>query len=136
LRLRRESRSKSRDKQQWEEAERAMHVVLDAVSVARDDNLAKVLQQKRLLRKGTTTNRRGTKTSTTFCVFLLTGNKQTLILRFQIRGTWKRQADRVEDAQKVRKGSTKPARVLNKKIEREVEAPRPSFRRGICCEAE
>ena len=38
-----------------------------------------------------------------------------MILRFQIRGTWKRQADRVGDVQQVRDDSTKPARVLNKK---------------------
>jgi len=55
----------------------------------------------------------------------LTGNSQTLILHSQIRGTWKRQAGRVEDVQKARNDSTKPARGLNKKIEREVEAPRP-----------
>lgn len=73
---------------------------LDAAIVARDGregNGAKPLQGEKLFRKGTTTNRRGTKTSTTFCVFLLTGISQALILRFQIRGTWKRQADRVED---------------------------------------
>src|SRR5690242_18441509 len=34
----------------------------------------------------TTTNRRSTKTSTTFCVFLLTENFLPLILRIQIRG--------------------------------------------------
>src|SRR5260370_38273449 len=34
---------------------------------------------------------------TIFCVFLLTENFLPLILRFQIRGTWKRQADRVGD---------------------------------------
>src|SRR5690242_2563520 len=58
---------------------------------------SKVAQRNVGLRKGTTTNRHGTKSSTTFCVFLLTGNSQTLILRIQIRGTWKRQADRVEE---------------------------------------
>ena len=45
----------------------------------------------------TTTNRRGTKTSTTFCVFLLTPNLHPLILRIQIRGTWKRQTDLIGD---------------------------------------
>ena len=44
----------------------------------------------------TTTNRRDAKMSTTFSVFLLTGNLHPLILRVQIRGTWKRQADPVE----------------------------------------
>src|SRR5258707_15644698 len=44
----------------------------------------------------TTTNRHDAKVSTTFSVFLLTGNLHPLILRVQIRGTWKRQADPVE----------------------------------------
>ena len=51
----------------------------------------KVLKQKRLSRNSTTTNRHSTKKTTTFCVFLLTGYLYPLILRFQIRGTWKRQ---------------------------------------------
>src|ERR1700680_1940470 len=38
-------------------------------------------------RKGTTTNRHDAKMATTFCVFLLTGFLQKLILRFQIRGS-------------------------------------------------
>jgi hypothetical protein len=46
--------------------------------------------------KPTTTNRHSTKMWTTFCVFLLTPFLLALILPFQIRGTWKRQADRVE----------------------------------------
>ena len=45
-----------------------------------------MLKGKRLRGNGTTTNRRSTKTSTTFCVFLLTGNILALILRIQIRG--------------------------------------------------
>src|SRR5438477_1114834 len=45
----------------------------------------------------TTTNRRSTKTSTTFCVFLLTEYFLPLILRIQIRGTWKRQTDWIGD---------------------------------------
>jgi hypothetical protein len=56
-----------------------------------------VLKRKWLRGKGTTTNRRSTKSSPTFCVFLLTENILPLILRIQIRGTWKRQADRVGD---------------------------------------
>src|ERR1700687_2893190 len=52
---------------------------------------------KWLGRNGTTTNRRGVERSTTFCVFHLTGNLHPLILRFQIRGTWMRQTDRVGD---------------------------------------
>src|SRR5260370_13596699 len=50
----------------------------------------------------TTTNRRSTKTSTTFCVFPLTENFLPLILRFQIQGAWKRQTDRVGEWIKVR----------------------------------
>lgn len=57
--------------------------------------------------------------STRFCVFRLTGFSHTLILHSQIRGTWKRQAGPVEDAQPARFDFTKPARVLNKKTERE-----------------
>jgi hypothetical protein len=124
-RLRRESRRKNRDKHQREKGELAIHVGLDATILTREGSSLKRLKDKRLFRKGTTTNRRSTKTSTTFCVFLLTGNKQTLILHSQIRGTWKRQAGRVEDVKKARNDSTKPARGLNKKIEREVETPRP-----------
>jgi hypothetical protein len=56
-----------------------------------------VLKRKWLSRNSTTTNRRSTETSTTFSVFLLTDNFLPLILRIQIRGTWKRQTDRVGD---------------------------------------
>ena len=78
----------------------AFHNGLDASSVAREVLQAKALKHKRLTGKSTTTNRRSTKTSTTFCVFLLTENFLPLILRFQIRGTWKRQTDRVGDVRR------------------------------------
>src|SRR6202011_302348 len=77
-----------------EEKQITLHELLDAESVTRDDGKSKTLKRESLAGKGTTTNRRGTKTSTTFCVFLLTGNLHPLILRIQIRGTWKRQTDR------------------------------------------
>src|SRR5260370_41993580 len=67
-------------------------------------NDAKVLKQKRLSGNSTTTNRRSTRMSTTFCVFLLTENILPLILRIQIRGTWKRQADRVGDGPRSVRG--------------------------------
>jgi hypothetical protein len=47
-----------------------------------------------------------------------------LILRFQIRGTWKRQADRVEDGSRSACGH-EAAQLLSEKIEREIPAPRP-----------
>jgi hypothetical protein len=76
-------------------------------------------RQDRGSRKGTTTNRHGTKTSTTFCDFLLTGISQAKILQLQIRGNVEAPADRVEDVHQS-PGATKPARVLSKKIEREI----------------
>jgi hypothetical protein len=91
-----------------------------------------VLKRKWLSGKGTTTNRRSTKTSTTFCVFLLTENFLPLILRVQIRGTWKRQADRVGDGSRSACGH-EAAQFLSEKIEREVPAPRPYLRRSTCC---
>ena len=91
-----------------------------------------MLKGKRLGRKSTTTNRRSRKTSTTFCVFHLTGNIPKLILRIQIRGKWKRQTDRIGDeARSVWARET--ARVQSEKIEREVPAPRPYLRRSTCC---
>ena len=87
---------------------------------------------KRKRRKGTTTDRRDSKTSTTFCVFLLTGKIQKPILRFQIRGTWKRQTDRVV----MQQGPCEPTnRVQTPKTKREVERG-PASRGGDCCEAE
>jgi len=67
----------------------------------------------------TTTNRRSTKTSTTFCVFLLTEYFLPLILRIQIRGTWKRQTDRIGDEKGPCGLGHEAARVLSEKIERE-----------------
>jgi hypothetical protein len=91
-----------------------------------------VLKRWQLRRKGTTTNRRSTKMSTTFCVFLLTENFLPLILRIQIRGTWKRQTDRIGDG--VRSvWARDTTRVQSEKIEREVPAPRPYLRRSTCC---
>jgi hypothetical protein len=58
----------------------------------------KVVEKKGLPRKSTTTNRRYAKKSTTFCDFLLTGNLHPLILRDQIRESWKRQTDPVGGA--------------------------------------
>src|SRR6266436_5264553 len=86
--LRGDARGKDKNKNPRKNEERALHFQLDADSIARDGNVPKAFEAGKLSRKGTTTNRRGTKTSTIFCVFLLTGNSQTLILRFQIRGTW------------------------------------------------
>jgi len=60
------------------------------------------LQQEWWNGKTTTTNRRSTKMSTTFCVFLLTDFSHKLILQLQIRGTWKRQTDRVGEFIQVR----------------------------------
>jgi hypothetical protein len=76
-----------------EEGESASHDRSDAKSVAQEQLARKLLKARRLSGKSTTTNRRGTKMSTTFSVFLLTENFLPLILRFQIRGTWKRQTD-------------------------------------------
>jgi hypothetical protein len=91
-----------------------------------------VLKKKWLRGKGTTTNRRSTKSSPTFCVFLLTENILPLILRIQIRGTWKRQADRVEDGSRSVCGH-EAAQFLSEKIEREIPAQRPYLRRSTCC---
>src|SRR6267143_1977694 len=88
FRLRKKRQRKSAPEQQ--ERKKASHDELDANSVARDDLLPKLLKQRRLRRKSATTNRRDAKTSTTFCVFLLTENFPALILQIQIRGTWKR----------------------------------------------
>jgi len=65
---------------------------------------------------------------TTFCVFLLTEFLHPTILRFQIRGTWKRQADRSRMLTGVRTGHD-TSRVLSKKIEREDPASRPHAKR-------
>src|SRR5258708_19950799 len=74
----------------------------------------------------TTTNRRSTKTSTTFCVFPLTENFLPLILRFQIRGTWKRQTARVRDGSRSVSAHEAP-RVLTTKTEPQVPPPPPYF---------
>ena len=94
-----------------------------------------MLKGKRLSRNSTTTNRHSTKKTTTFCVFPLTGYLYPLILRFQIRGTWRRQTDRAGDGSRSA-WAHEAARVLSKKIEREIPAPRPYFRRSTCCSAE
>ncbi len=86
--------------------------------------MQKVLKLKELPRKGTTTNRRSAQMLTTFCVFHLTEFSLPLILHFQIRGTCKRQPDRVENDGKVQ-AHTGNSPVLSEKIAREVSAPRP-----------
>jgi hypothetical protein len=63
---------------------------------------------------------------TTFCVFPLTGFLHPTILRFQIRGTWKRQTDRSRMLTGVRTGHD-TSRVLSKKIEREDPASRRTW---------
>jgi len=94
----------------------------------------KVLKGKRLGRKTTTTNRRSRKTSTTFCVFHLTGNIPKLILRIQIRGTWKRQTDRVGDMPwsgfAPRSSPVSPQKTSAKYLLRAVVG-----KRGVCCSA-
>lgn len=83
--------------------------------------------RKRSARKGTTTNRRGTNPSTTFSVFLLTGNLHPLILRFQIRGTWKRQSGpgRGLNGSWSAHGDPRDRQGIKRKIERELPAARP-----------
>ena len=84
----------------------------------------------------TTTNRRSTKTSTTFCVFLLTEYFLPLILRIQIRGTWKRQADRIGDEKGPCGLGHEAARVLSEKIEREYLLRARISGGARCCQAE
>ena len=86
--------------------------------------MQKAITHNKLRRNETTTGRCGTKMSTTFCVFLLTGISHPLILHIQIRGTWKRHTDRVGDS-KVRVIPQSGPGFKRKKIEREVPAPRP-----------
>ena len=78
----------------------------------------------------TTTNRRSTKTSTTFCVFPLTENFLPLILRVQIRGTWKRQTDRVGDGPRSVGARPRGSPGSKRKNRARIPAPRPYLRRA------
>src|SRR5258708_34753848 len=78
----------------------------------------------------TTTNRRSTKTSTTFCVFLLTEYFLPLILRIQIRGTWKRQTNRIGDETRYVWARPRGSPGSKRKNRARIPAPRPYFRRG------
>ena len=125
-------KEKRKKEKEGEHGAGAFHFDLDACSVTWEVRARKALRRKRLNENSTTTNRHDVKMSTTFSVFLLTENFLPLILRVQIRGTWKRQTDRIGDeARSVWARET--ARVQSEKIEREVPAPRPYLRRSTCC---
>jgi hypothetical protein len=101
---------------------------------ASDQGRSKGAKQNSDKRKSTTTDRHGTKISTTFCDFLLTGNSRPTILQLQIRGnvvSARRTGSRMLYLS-VR--ATKPARVLSKKNRARRPAPRPLRSVKRCCE--
>jgi hypothetical protein len=69
------------------------HIELDAKRLEK----ATTGNSGRNIRNSTTRYRHVEKKLARFCDFLLTGPPRRLILRFQIRGTWKRQTVRVEE---------------------------------------
>jgi hypothetical protein len=82
-------------------------------------------------RNGTTRYGRLRKNLPRFCDFLLTGFFPGSILRFQIRGTWKRQAD--QSRGDVSWSDIWPTYLpgITEKNEREVNAPRSSSSGGV-----
>jgi hypothetical protein len=91
-RLRMRGKNRDEEKKENEEKRRTAHRELDAKSLEEETG-RKGKKFAADSRNGTTRYGRLRKKLARFCDFLLTGFAQGLILRIQIRGTWKRQAD-------------------------------------------